>query len=998
MVRTSGRKGNTNRARQRGQALMIAVLVLFAVATLAALFAAIISSQLAQVGRHTDVVALRNVTEAGLRFANEQLSYSIEGADWRPAQPTYRIGAGEATIQVSYGPAPGQLQSRFIRIVVSSVLRDNPFLRHTLVALKPVLLTDYVRFVTDRFQSQQPAYLGAAPMEFGGAVRSSANGGDYVFRVAGPIRSNTDLYWFGPSRVDLYTQAPEAADTWATTNLLRDDRIEVAGGFYPANPLLTTGPILNLVVNNLTRANDLFRPQAGMEQSYVAGYPDAWWGPVAATNTWRVLANLPEYTIVGATSPLEPQQLAVPRIQPPAMDAVHPDSQVNRYLALTRDSGSWLPVSALTGEYVNSGAFGWGWTQHGGIYIDNTSDIQYQHDLEALRLNWAGSVGVHQTGGDLRATGTEGPPTGPADWWDKTGRYYTPPGVEIILHGDNPKCPYVEIIRHDLRTAASGVNYYWQMPSGEPIAADQSWPYPLSGPCKPIGTEPAGVFGNVARFPFPPNGVIYAEGNVRIRGIMPPARSGPLETAPPSQYFGAYDPTLGRARRFDLQVVSGGSIYVEGDLLTPCCRGAKLLEDASKHADPSRHDAEWGSRIALIARDSVCVNTTALQPRPRLMTPDKVGTDEQVYNDDQTTYPDEATARTPRHWQWMFRGPADQVPSDDFDEPAQYDTVPPALDFIYTNVRLQNTKLRAQLADLRLVLGHSAWYAMGGLEDKRDPGEPPEQAADNENPVDVVGVHVGVAVTGAEDDPEAPNYLWAHDTDRYSFLRAAEADPENSDQSAHWYTLDDPLEMLPNEYQAMPIKDSLTGNDLIRFMCSVSPRRFVQFDPDTGAITALDWEIAPDELAYVLGPVVVMPPRDRSPLPVQIQALVYAQNGCWYVLPGPWFNEDPRYNDYARDYPGYHEPLNIQISFFGAISENLPASPGEVADWTSKWGGMAGRAVGCLTYEYDPVLRYHRWRPDPLDGDLVRVPRIPALPLTTDLVMWGERVSGQTGS
>jgi hypothetical protein len=129
------------------------------------------------------------------------------------------------------------------------------------------------------------------------------------------------------------------------------------------------------------------------------------------------------------------------------------------------------------------------------------------------------------------------------------------------------------------------------------------------------------------------------------------------------------------------------------------------------------------------------------------------------------------------------------------------------------------------------------------------------------------------------------------------------------------------------------------------------------------------------------------------PLDVTIEALIYAQNGSWFVIPGRWFNEDP--GDLGADpsgwaYPGYHEPLNMRLSVWGAVSENMPADLGSVAAWTSKWGGPTGQGADFfLSYEYDPLLRAPR-----LEAGDAGYLRIPNLPITADLVIWGERVSG----
>ncbi len=72
------------------------------------------------------------------------------------------------------------------------------------------------------------------------------------------------------------------------------------------------------------------------------------------------------------------------------------------------------------------------------------------------------------------------------------------------------------------------------------------------------------------------------------------------------------------ARKYDLQIVSGGTIYIEGDLLSPA--SAKLYTSSLGATPTAAQVMAWdqlnGSRVALIAHDSVCLNTTALNPRP----------------------------------------------------------------------------------------------------------------------------------------------------------------------------------------------------------------------------------------------------------------------------------------------------------------------------------------------------------------------------------------------
>ena len=958
---------SARRATSGGQALLIAVLILFAVATLGALFAGIIGAQISQVARQSDMVALRNIAEAGLRLANEQLTYSPKGADWRPSAGAYRCGEGQVTIDVTYGPSPDQLQSRFVRIVSTAVFPDNPFLRHTILALKPVLLTDYARFITDRFETNRAAALGVTGLEANGASRP-----DYVSYIEGPIRSNTDVTWYGQSQVSLHTTF-DTTD-WRSLGILRDDRIEVAGFMRPATNSATTDGF-NLAIDGVSRAASLFAPASEEERlDYASGFP-RWWEGGIVPNSRTVLAALPE--VVTMAGDVISAALSVPRVRPPEIDAIHPDKDTNRYLSLTRDSGFW--VQDAGGFFYNTGEFGWGWSNYGGIYVDNFYDIQYDHNLEKLRLNWTRSVGPHDPVGDKRDATAGAPPAGPADWWDQTDRYYAPPGVEIILHGD-AACPWVEIVRHDLKGEA-GSYYYWREQDGNPIYVAEpeperlevlrSDPYtPVQQMCSPAaGPTPVGIYdGNRAVFPFPPNGVIYTEGNVRIRGIMPPVRDSqgrsglaiPVDEVPEG-YLGFWNPMTGRSRRFDLQVVSGGTIYIEGDLMSPSTAQLAGLQPA----DPAvpltmTYDQLYGSRIALLARDYVCVNTTALNPRPvdmfqRVEDPANPGT-YVFYNDAQPNYPPGGDLKY-----LQFTGVATPEATE------ARETEPTGTELLYESVRFGNELLRDTAGDVRLILGHSGWYA-------------PYAAGGALFSNTEARVRVSVDLDGV---PWWGPYEFASPPSASQWYYANVADP----------TDDNHLEFLPSAAVTM----SLAGWSPLRI--TFTPEVTPVDDPGNG------WLVDPTKLGYLLGPVAIAPPnRDPGtgvtpdPLPVDIDALIYAQNGSWFVIPGRWFNEDP--DELEQDltlrlHPGYHEPLNIRLSVYGAITENMPADLGSVADWTSKWGGPVGEgASGFLSYRYDPLLRWPRRETEAGVGYL----RFPNFPLTSDLVIWGERVSGPAGT
>ena len=118
------------------------------------------------------------------------------------------------------------------------------------------------------------------------------------------------------------------------------------------------------------------------------------------------------------------------------------------------------------------------------------------------------------------------------------------------------------MIRDDAKPTDStvGVNwsnpstyFFWRRSQGTPLPASTTatnQPYSgLGGACKvPLMNPKPMAYGNWAAMPFPPNGVIYAEGNVRIRGIMPPACYEPTTYAD----FDQYTPSKGSPREVRL--------------------------------------------------------------------------------------------------------------------------------------------------------------------------------------------------------------------------------------------------------------------------------------------------------------------------------------------------------------------------------------------------------------------------------------------------------------
>lgn len=112
------------------------------------------------------------------------------------------------------------------------------------------------------------------------------------------------------------------------------------------------------------------------------------------------------------------------------------------------------------------------------------------------------------------------------------------------------------------------------------------------------------------------------------------------------------------------------------------------------------------------------------------------------------------------------------------------------------------------------------------------------------------------------------------------------------------------------------------------------------------------------------------------PMDVTIQAVLYAQDKSFFVIPGPWFNSDTGDNltSFASElqnndnpplrpgvdttnrqssrFPFYGQPVDLKITVDGAVSENVPAPITAQAEWMARWGWIPqfhGSNVGVTT-------------------------------------------------
>lgn len=656
----------SRRQSQRGQSIVVALLVLLLLGLAGALFVTIVARNLINAGHSNRVQTADQYAAAGITYADSQLSSSMDGADWRPplqfqlaVPPTearelarynaavaalpqvnvndpdaeylqagyarYNTGAGRYLVRVTYDPVnvsglsvpPG----KYLKIesigregnidptdpTTYTNNRSSDKTQATLVAYKPIGITDYARFETNPDKRSDIANLGVvsqyndsyadgqivtsgvydfnaqgsagpngttvptlkpypvittygaadAYMVNAGVTQPNPNAGGGTLPNGftavpggGSIHSNMPLRFFGKNVIYLNSGGANAP--------LFQDTAEIGGDLlldsYDPNVNLdntaitgktpTTYQAASLILNPaaLSPAAGTSTPLADYVQPSNSGVFDTHSGLIRDGSMQNDAAGLPR---------------SITRLEPPLMDAQDNASQMPRYRAIAMNSAPrpnlMLNGSAYTPPAgTNPSLYGYG----KAIYVNNPNDIQ--QDSAAI------SGGSTLTDEWLHRTAANSTNTNKGGW---NGLFYNPPGVTIVLGQLLPATP------------ANGT--VAAVPAAYGIRLTRSNGDSFIGP---DGTANAGPEMNVRYSDLDTDAtgkasdndiVIYAEGNVRVRGILSPTE--PTGSGSATQVVPRH-----------ITIVTGGTAYIEGNLLK---------------GDPD-------SSISVLAHDYVCVNTT----------------------------------------------------------------------------------------------------------------------------------------------------------------------------------------------------------------------------------------------------------------------------------------------------------------------------------------------------------------------------------------------------
>lgn len=1012
------------RGNRGGQVLLIAVLLMTAILLVGILFVALVSRNQEQSSRHVDVVTAQALAEAGVRYADRMLQTSPQGADWRPHFVPYvdpatpdpnfppynaddpatwpsppamyesgeydpgfwgldgiqgsdddyysdydimhnyhalragsiaapgeylrtgfsrypdpipggvfggaavgpnnvNFGRGYVLLRLTYDPDPPfepddpanptQVNlSNCIKIEAVGRVNDMSTVARRLVAYKPIGLTDHLRWVTDGSGTGKRAYLGLRPeIDFNRSATAEASLGqtdatdetiESIF--GGPIRANTAAYLVGQPDASGRPSMRIALQTNPSTDgYMRTDSAEASQGFYMMDSVADGA---NVEVDGVDEGN--------MPVSLTAS--DTTTIPRVATGHRDV-------------RPLDAPDIA----------AEDPTTGMDRYRVLTRDSGTFI-YNSVSSIAVNTGRFGWG----AGVYIDNFGDIQFKNDegdsdLALLVQDWRKEYK------DLGALAGE---TG----WNALGTTYTPAGVEIeffpseaaVLATANPSDPSDP----DYSTIAPtnpGVLWWPNHVPGEPgikiTRHDHRWAIADAAAPIDVGTD-SGENVMVIDYPAYPNQVIFAEGNIRVRGTLPAAYHDP---ATPDAI----------ARDYNMTVVSNATIYIDGQILTPQDVDGRRIDIDAPEADGVLDEDNTG--VALLAHDSVCLNPTQLVPQ--MMTPGVAAAPD-----------NDMSPELGHHWEldsnkrlytrWMF---GEDLPAN-----------------VAARLTVQQTGGSPGPSGCGLVLDYD--------------GNPnPPQAYDFGNPVDpytFVFAPSGALLWGSIPTPNAYTSTaigpqWQSPVLSYGPYRGVT------------------LPAVPWNLGGYISRDAGTQNAAALFY------RDPRLGPPASEYWVRKWKI--EEIDTDID-------RPRGAINAKVSALIYAQRGSWFVIPGAYFDENTYTTDFNGDgqidaedsvWAARMRRYNYRITVRGCITEDHTAQIEDVQDWTNKWAfpiyaDADTLSWGSIEYEFDERLRIARHQGQTtLDTATntrrtaqqvytpqANLPKLPLLPVSPTLLYYGE--------
>jgi hypothetical protein len=825
-----------------------------------------------------------------------------------------------------------------------------------MIAFATLGVGDDALFVTDINHTNTAAEIGFPEPGGGGTVGSAASVGAYFAGTPVTVPTVLGVSYPEPNAGggNLWRSVPGGGSVRSNTSL-------VLHGDWSVHLNSSLGESVS-VAGEVAAANDA--TSLLLSRTYYNRAADLWasdWQANPSTVTTPIVLNpttmdsgFPSFDTFGSVyrdAAPQPDVLGYPRyvrsIEPPTIDRVDPQGRDNYYVESTRYSG---PV--VNGR--NIGEFGYG----RGVYVDYLNPYNLVRRNENERDANANNALV-----DLWFNPNSRDNTTKAGSWE--GPYFVPDACYLRLLPDG----FAIIRPGNSGEQQNQESAFWRDPvtgasTGQSVCryrirtiAGQTWI--LNSIQSPNLVDlPAASLADTdfTNNGLPFEGLIYFEGDVRVRGVIP--------------------------THHQLTVVSMGNVYIDGSIT----KGV-VTEGGAVINEPSR------SMISLLARDHVAVNTT------QFFAP--------VANDLFDTKDDSPLPDTP----------TPVVLGVDGDSGAD--------------------------ADIRL----QAQFLLQGEYDPSNPGinpfnpltwQPYATSYASWAGVNAVGSDLSVflsLVSSANDS--GPSYV------SMDVMPLTYADPGASLPVAYLFSrilnfatagaivfnAADPLftpgPKIPVYGLADPNINVFPKFETVQFPLVTNPswtyapgqRRLVP----PGGNPEGPYEIAlMDETLMRLrnnaigttGQKEFLVARTAvTPHDVRIEASVYAQYGSFYVIPGPWFNMNTddtrerfnadvanvgldeaqrlRFERYGNtpQVPFSAEPLDVKVTILGSVTMNLPAPISRQAEWLQKWGWIPREIGG--TGQLIP------WQHVPRGFDLSTRLAVPNLVIVHDPALAGASADGQ---
>jgi hypothetical protein len=417
---------------------------------------------------------------------------------------------------------------------------------------------------------------------------------------------------------------------------------------------------------------------------------------------------------------------------------------------------------------------------------------------------------------------------------------------------------------------------------------------------------------------------------------------------------------------YNLTIVSGGTVYIDGSILSP--RNAGLIGTGAS-------DDDRNTKLALLARDCVCLNTTQIVPQNAspLVSAAPDDTDDPRPEASHWELSPEAGARL--NSSWMFG------------------TQPPANTRVYLAAMVAGKEPGPSAISMSF---YQRWLATPAWTPFYFPltvGTPYDQRlfyflAPGATPGANVSRRQTPTYQPVPDPSGTPSVPW----DITSYLATSGGN------------------LQPGVWNSLAITWANPGLGAVATNPWAKKWKLMEFLADTST---------PPNLT------------PTSAVHCQVNAVMYAERGCWFVIPGAGFatvadldraagpgdlvngtppnltadningkidTADERAR--ARQYLRY----NYDITVVGAITENFTAPTDVVREWTDKWaypGTGPGGSQPSITYVFDSSVRaardYGQGGAGATGATTVlrstaaaNLPRLPLLPVSPDLVYYGE--------